>query len=388
MNRNALPACNGPLRTALAPKAYRLGLSTLQPIAHEPGSIADRVAESRNFLTSPTCLQLALATAAAGAAGQTLQDLLEVLGMTEKSQLREIADTLAVGSRLVSTACRAVARRDLTFERGFAATMATLGGTMHRLDFTNTAKAQEKLDNWVYRNTKGLIPRSGITVTPTIDMVLQSALALVAPWAEPFRVEDTEDDEFFLMSGERQPCRMMYTSRNLPYGEYEGWRATTLPYDGGLTCDIIVPPDGTSPLDATPGLLLGLLQEMLESSRLPLEVKLPKVSTSSSESLRTALTRMGLGSLFDNADFSAMSPEVSGISDCVQQVLLEVDERETKAAATVEMVMLACAHGGARTPRPPLVCDHPFLLVVRDETTDVPVYMGAIHHPSQPSSAS
>ena len=96
---------------------------------------------------------------------------------------------------------------------------------------------------------------------------------------------------------------------------------------------------------------------MLESSRLPLEVKLPKVNTSSSESLRNALTRMGLGSLFDNADFSAMSPEVSGISDCVQQVLLDVDERETTAAATVEMVMLTCAHGGARTPRPPLVCD-------------------------------
>lgn len=383
MNRNTLPACNGPLRTSLAPKAYQLGLNTLQSIAHEPGSIADGVAESRNFLTSPTCLQLSLATAAAGAAGHTLQDLLEVLAMADKAQLREIADTLAEGSRLVSTACRAVARQGLTFERGFAATMATLGGTMHRLDFTNPAKAQKNLDDWVYRNTKGLIPRSGITVTPTIDMVLQSALALVAPWAEPFRTDDTEDDEFFLMSGERQPCRMMCTTRNLPYGEYESWRATTLPYEGGLTCDIILPPEGTSPLEATPGLILGVLQEMLESRRLPLEVKLPKVRTSSSESLRNALTRMGLGSLFENADFSAMSPAVSGISDCVQQVLLEVDERETKAAATVEMVMLTCAHSGASTPRPALVCDHPFLLVVRDEKTDVPVYMGAIHHPSQ-----
>lgn len=381
MNLHALPTCNGPLRTALAPKAYQLGLSTLQAIAHQPGSVADKVAESRNFLTSPSCLEMVLATAAIGAAGHTLRDLLEVLCLADKAQVREVTDTVAAGSRLVTTACRAVARQGLVVQPGFAASMASLGGTMHRLNFTDTAKAQENLDNWVSRTTQGLLRHSGITVTPHIDMVLQAAMALTAPWAEPFRAEDTAEDDFFLMSGERHTCRMMSTTRNLPYGMEEDWRATTLPYQDGLSCDLIVPPEGTSPLSVTPGLLIGLVQSMRESARLPLEVKLPKVRTSATQSLRPALTAIGVGSLFDNADFSAMSPEVGGVSDCVQNVILEVNEQETKAAAAMEMVMFASARAGARTPRPPLVCDHPFLLVIRDNKTDVPVYMGAIHQP-------
>ena len=161
MNQNAFPTCNGPLRSALAPKAYQLGLTAVQSMAKQPGSIADRVAESRNFLTSPVCLNMALVTAAAGAAGHTLDDILDVLCVSHKANLREISDTIAAISDGVSTATRAVSQRGLPLQRGFAATMATLGGTMHHVNFADTEKARHNLDNWVYRNTKGLIPTSG-----------------------------------------------------------------------------------------------------------------------------------------------------------------------------------------------------------------------------------
>lgn len=381
MNQNAFPTCNGPLRSALAPKAYQLGLTAVQSMAKQPGSIADRVAESRNFLTSPVCLNMALVTAAAGAAGHTLDDILDVLCVSHKANLREISDTIAAISDGVSTATRAVSQRGLPLQRGFAATMATLGGTMHHVNFADTEKARHNLDNWVYRNTKGLIPTSGITVTADTVIVLQSVMTLTASWEEPFPVNNTEDTDFFLMSGERSRCRMMSLTHNLLYGEYEGWRATTLPYVGGVSCDIIVPPEGASPLKATPGIIIGALQAVKESSRLPLTVKLPRIHTSSSDSLRSSLGCMGLASLFENADFSAMSPQVKGIDDYVQQVILDVDEHGTQAAAAVEMMSFTSARIGARTPHPPLTCDHPFLLVIRDETTDVPVYMGAIHKP-------
>ncbi|MBR4411627.1 MAG: serpin, partial [Firmicutes bacterium] len=95
-----------------------------------------------------------------------------------------------------------------------------------------------------------------------------------------------------------------------------------------------------------------------------------------------ALEALGVKDFFDaeKADLSGMATSSRGniyISKVFQKTFIEVDTEGTRAAAVTEIVAADCA----AMPMPDfkeVYLDRPFLYMIIDDATGVPVFMGTV----------
>ena len=114
---------------------------------------------------------------------------------------------------------------------------------------------KKNLDAWASRNTAGLIPNSGITITKDTRLVVQNALLFAASWDSPFKAEDTSQEDFTLAGGKTVKADLMHDTRSIPYATGKGWAAVRLHYAGEeensdgsqLALDVVLPDAGTLP---------------------------------------------------------------------------------------------------------------------------------------------
>jgi len=114
---------------------------------------------------------------------------------------------------------------------------------------------KKNLDAWASRNTAGLIPNSGITITKDTRLVVQNALLFAASWDAPFKAEDTSQEDFTLAGGKTVKADLMHDTRSIPYATGKGWAAVRLHYAGEeensdgsqLALDVVLPDAGTLP---------------------------------------------------------------------------------------------------------------------------------------------
>jgi serpin B len=96
------------------------------------------------------------------------------------------------------------------------------------------------------------------------------------------------------------------------------------------------------------------------------ELELPRfrVESAAPVELRGPLTRLGMGTMFDGADFSGIAREPLRVSSVFHRVFVETTEEGTEAAAATAVVMARGAALPGATPR--FRADRPFLFFVTD----------------------
>jgi serpin B len=112
---------------------------------------------------------------------------------------------------------------------------------------------------------------------------------------------------------------------------------------------------------------------------------LPKFKIEETIDLKDALTKLGLGEIFDErkANFGGMIQVGSGnlyVSKVVQKAFIEVNEEGAEAAAATGMVMMMrCSLVGP----PPTVfkADHPFIYILA-EKKDTQLFTGRLSKPN------
>ena len=111
-------------------------------------------------------------------------------------------------------------------------------------------------------------------------------------------------------------------------------------------------------------------------------LSLPKFQTTYKSNLGTTLSRVGMPLAFSaNADFSGMTGKQDlCISEVIHQAFINVDEKGTEAAAATAVIMKATA---IRMPNEPKIfnADHPFIFLIKDNTTGSILFMGKIMNP-------
>ncbi|CAM0903718.1 unnamed protein product [Alopecurus aequalis] len=393
-------------------------------------SLARRLAEANansNLVFSPLSIYAALALLAAAARGDTLDEILRVLG------------------------ARSRAFRD--------AAVGTYKAEATSVDFSNDPEAaREQINAWVAGVTRNLI--SSVFGPGTIDqltrVVLGNAMYFKGSWAEPFdkrytasklfyRLDGRAVDVPFMQSWDRQyiavhdgfkVLKLRYKMTNHPFsepGQFYGYsrygaldrtahsRYPAAPTPGHPYFSNLTPP-GTAATyhapsdrnnctqfsmciflpDASDGLRSmvdaiasqpGFMHEHLPKTKIDVsQFRLPKFKLFFQGSIVTLLKMLGLNLPFsDQSDLSDMvvGGDKSGFPMVVTQVIhkavIEVNEEGTEAAAVTMMQM---QYGGSpMRPRPPprvdFVADHPFAYFIVEEATGAVVFAGHVLDPSK-----
>jgi serpin B len=309
---------------------------------------------------------------AAGGRGPTAGEVWTGLGLAgrEDRAAAIVAATLrGLAGEELAVAQRLFVASNLSLEPSFVAlTGERYGAPVERLDFAAADAAIARINGWTSEATRTRIP---VIVPPggvngSTRLVLVNALYFLANWQTSFDPARTTDDSFVAPAG-AVPCRMMHRRGPALLGEAAGASVLRLPYAGErFVATFVLPAEGTTlaSLEATmTGETIGAWLAAPAPVR-EVELELPRfrVEAAAPMELRAPLTRLGMGTMFGDADFSGIAAEPLRVSSVFHRVFIETTEEGTEAAAATAV---AVARGAAlSTPR--FRADRPFLFFVTD----------------------
>jgi serpin B len=379
--------------TALATRAVQeLAVDMNRLLAAEPGNLA----------FSPYSIAVALAMTRRGACGRTAEQMDAVLHSPDSERLSEHLNALShllesragewrdpYGDKAHSVELDAAnslwGQVNSAWKRDFVDEIARqYGAGMRLVDFVSDAEdARSRINGWTADQTHERIPEilPPDVVGPATRLVLVNALYLKAPWREPFTRERTRPRPFTLSDGTTLEVDTMVRDLNrAELGEGPGWQAVRLSYAGdALATTVVVPEADLAQLEDQ--LDADMLRLMLTepSQRGSVRLELPRWRLRSTIPLNELLQTLGMTDAFSGlADFSAMCDEPLHISAALHEAFIAVDEAGTEAAAATAVVMSRAAFRRS----PVLKVDRPFLFVIHDVETAVPLFVGRVSDPS------
>ncbi|MFD7413420.1 serpin family protein [Kitasatospora purpeofusca] len=395
----SLPPADPAAVAATATATAAFGLDLLHTLTAGPG------AAGGNLVLSPSGLATVLAMVLPGARGATAEQLAQALHTGLSPQQYALATGALNRAGTPDGKAGTVLRRsdDLWAQRDFpldphylGVLAAGFGTGVRTTDFRKDPEGARKAVNGVVEKaTEGRIKDlfAKGQINPDTRLALTDALYLKADWAHPFKAGRTTGLPFHRLDGSAAPVPTMAGTESLRYAEGSGgilgepWQAVELPYAGStLAMDLIVPAQGgytafRQGLDqAQLDLVLGALAERT------VDLTLPKFRFDSGNELTPVLKALGVTAAFqEDADLSGIpgpgAAERLRIGPVVQKATVQVDEQGTVAAAGSGVGVEAMA---APVPRDParLHIDRPFLFLVRDTATGLPLFLGQVTDPA------
>ncbi|KII72403.1 Heparin cofactor 2 [Thelohanellus kitauei] len=112
------------------------------------------------------------------------------------------------------------------------------------------------------------------------------------------------------------------------------------------------------------------------------KVSVPKFKIQSKFSIKEILGRMGVRDIFDyqGCNLESISDQSLFVDDIVHSSTVEIDEKGVVAAAATAVMVTFCASVQSRE----FILDSPFLFIIWDRQTNLPLFINAIHDPTQP----
>ena len=350
----------------------------------------------KSFVCSPLSLQLALAMTANGAEGETLQEMLDVLGYGSEgvAALNEYAKILieqlpAVDLDVTLKVADALLATDrYPLNAGFRETLRTYYyAPAVSMSFDDPQKVIDQVNEWARRNTEGLIDPMLKEINPNAAAFLMNALYFKAKWAGSewnpmFDSKATYDAPFYLAGGKEKKVPFMSSHRHFPYADKGDFEIVALPYASGKFYMYLLLPKKRDGLDAMIGTLQNASWNNLISSlesQYEVRLRMPKFEASGDFELSGVLKSMGMKKAFDDvyAEFDGMFDGVTPgffISRVLQKAKITVAEWGTEAAAVtvVEMAEKASLPEKVIT----FTADHPFVFVLGEQESGTILFEG------------
>ncbi|MEN3356537.1 MAG: hypothetical protein V7637_519 [Mycobacteriales bacterium] len=353
---------------------------------------ADR---SAGFVWSPYSVGSALGLAAAGAGGDTRQEIAAALA--GGGDLAPVATALADAAVLdpggdggpearIAVANTLWPDRTLPVAPAYvAAVRAWPGGAVRVADFRgDPAGARHTINADVEKTTNGLIKDlvPADAIRRETRAVLVNALWLRASWLTEFPRGATVPAPFHAPTG-RATVPTMRVERRLRYAAGGGWQLVGLPAGGGVLAEVLLP-DGDL-AGAEPALTPAALAGLLDAAQ-PRQVSLwlPKFRVEGQAPLVGPLAAVGVRRLFsDAADLSGVTggEERLKVDAAVHKAVLTVDETGLEGAAATALMMVRAAAMLA-PPRPLEVkVDRPFLVLIRHQASGAVYFLARVTQP-------
>jgi serpin B len=351
-----------------------------------------------NTVFSPYSIAQVLALTAAGAKGNTLDEVNHALSFSlPQERLNPVLDRLSLLLSTETTVATSLseqlphlsisdavwAQQGVPINKKYLDTLAAnFGAGLQLLDFADQPEASRiDINAWVEHQTNGrikeLIASGG--VSSATHIILTNTVWFKANWESKFNLESTSNQVFIGRTGASSSVPFMHETHAFPYTEIGGCQAIDLPYSGGKLSMLLIMPNAGS-FDA---LLASFNAGMYSDIRSHLERKqlmlgLPKFTFNTILNLKSPLTALGMVDAFSKAkaDFSGIDGQHDlFIDSVVHQAFIDVNENGTEASAAtaVEMRPRFAVSKPIR-----LNIDHPFMFLLHDVQTGVILFMGKV----------
>ena len=344
-----------------------------------------------NPLYSPINAYIGLAMTAELTSGQTRQQILEALGVSDLAGLRQQISALWEtvyqddGNEICTLANALWLDKSLAYRQE---PMDILGhhyyASVYRQDLSGT-RAVKDIQAWLNNNTGGLLKDAvqGIQLPEEAVLALYSTIYFQAKWQDEFNSAKNTTDTFHGLSGDNTATFMNKKLYQTHYYWDKDYGAVSLGLKNGSQMWFILPDEDKTTGDVLAG---GTYLDMIaapydgwENTKfMKVNLSVPKFDVRASQNLRGGFENMGITDLFrlGQADFSEAFDGPVFMTAANQSVRVQIDEKGVKAAAYIEFP-------GAGAPMPPeeiidFVLDRPFLFVIADNS-GIPLFAGVVN---------
>ena len=350
----------------------------------------------KNYMFSPMSVKMALALAANGAEGETKNEILNTLGISDleefnafsKDLIERYSQTDILSFNIANSIWMNKDKTSQNFSDEFESTAKEYYNA--EVKTVTNQDAVNEINSWVNGNTNGKIPQI-IQSADNFWAMLINAIYFKGAWENEFIESHTKLDEFTNADGTKSQVDFMnqtdwfsYAKTNsaqiieLPYknsidkvsddGEYLGSEE----YDDLNVSMYLVTSNGDINVEQELNAAIG--DERMENEYINLSM--PKFKFEFDTSLNDILKNIGIINAFDGntADFTKMFDSGNmWITKTIHKTYINVDEKGTEAAAVTAIGMA----GSGMPPEPiELKFNKPFYFVIRDNTSGEALFMG------------
>ncbi|MBE6674971.1 MAG: serine protease [Ruminococcaceae bacterium] len=340
----------------------------------------------KNVLISPLSIQLALAMTANGANGQTKAEMEKLLGGNISLEELNLYLLDYVSKLPTSEKYKLEIANSIWLKNG---------GIVASKDFLQTNKnyydAQiydapfdestvKDINSWVNDKTDGMIDEIVKQIDPNSIMFLINAIMFDAEWASIYSTHAIRNGEFTSISGEKQTVDMMHSAEHR-YIELDNATGFKKNYKYGKYSFVALLPNEGVSLDELINSLNGeeLVSAIKYAEMVTVNTSMPKFSYEYTLKMNDVLKSLGMNTAFDdeNADFSKMGSSNGNIyvGSVTHKTFITVDEAGTKAGAVTSVEMDG---NSAPTEIKVVNLDRPFLYMIVDNQTSLPIFIGTL----------
>lgn len=349
-----------------------------------------RESKNQNVLISPLSIQLALAMTANGAKGETKEEMEQLLGgeipletlneylysyisglpSKKKESLLKIANSIWFRDE----------EERLTVEEDFLQTNADYyGAQAYKCAFDH--RTLKDINNWVKKNTDGMIDEILDEIKEDAVMYLINALVFDAEWETVYNKNDIFSGTFTSIDGTKQEAEMMSSSENryMDDGKATGFIKN---YKGAnYSFAALLPNEGIDIYNYIENLSVEKLRNTIKNAKSgTVMVQIPKFSYEYGLEMEDVLKELGMQAAFDEevADFSGIGHSKDGnlfIGSVLHKTFISVDELGTKAGAVTKVEI---TNESAPFSEWIVHLDRPFVYMILDNASGLPVFIGVV----------
>ena len=354
-------------------------------------TLNEKSGEGENVVISSLSVAQALGMTTNGAAGTTLDQMLDVMDFGETDEMNQafknIREVLhsADPKVEVEVANSVWYDDDLPAKDSFRSLVEEYYDASYRgVNFDDKEGSKKIINDWVDKKTRGKIPSIIKEVKDNQFMFLVNAVYFLGKWQYKFDEADTKDESFYLSDGSEIQVPMMRQEADLEYYAGNDCRAVKLPYGNGSFYMLVALPSG----DMTTDSLIHKMDRQKWSTILNgmneqgTALFMPRFEIECKYKLKEPLREMGMELPFsrDYADFSNM---IEGVPVCIDKVrhktYIKADEEGTEAAAVTSVGMVVTTIGGGGPMH--FRIDRPFLFAIAEEKSGAILFSGKIENP-------
>jgi len=349
--------------------------------------------KGENRVYSPLNVYMALAMLAETTAGESREQILELLHTDSIETLREKVQTLwnanycedgTVSSLLASSIWM---DEEVNYQED---TLKILAENYYASSFSGTMGSPEYnqlLQSWLNEQTGGLLEEQVSNVQMDAETILALATTVYfrAKWDNEFNPESSVEDIFHAASGD-VTCEFMKQSGTASYYWGNKFSAVVRRLENSGNMMFLLPDEGVTVEE-----LLGNeealnflfdYEEWENQKRMIVHQSIPKFDVVSDFSLINGLKNLGISDVFNaqTADFTPLTIERQvQMSNATHAARVKIDEEGCVAAAYTVMLMA----GSAMPPKEEVdfVLDRPFLFVINGQDGQ-PLFVGVVNQPN------
>ena len=337
--------------------------------------------EGNNTFFSPLSLNMAMGMLYNGASGDTRNEIVEALGITDFSEIEinEYYQKISQSLLEVDPTTDIAIANSIWYRDNFSVKkhFVEIGkeyfdAEVQSLNFSNSGVANT-INNWCAEKTNNRIKNLiDSALYPDMMMYLVNALYFKSQWQMDvkFDKEKTKLDNFTKTDSKTKKVNLMEQTSSLNYFADENLQCVEMDYGNRAFSMIAILP--------AKNMNINNLIDYLDSEKLQNAVKnmswqkvwlkFPRFKIECNFSLAQPIRDLGMRQMFSGG-FANISNENLWVSNIIQKTFVEVNEEGTEAAAATSIIMIGFAGNPKKIEPVRFFADRPFVYLIREKST-------------------